>query len=261
MAALPPHDYYIEPFGGGASILLAKQPAKVEVYNDINRGVVNFFRVVASPEDFPRFYRCVAQLPYSRELYEEYLRTWPAIHDQVEQAIRWYYVARSSFSGLFGSSWGYAVHSNHTHAWHSAILNLPAVHYRLKTVMIECADWRDVLSRFNGAGYLAYCDPPYVPGTRKAGGYAHELTVRDHQDLVETLLVYNGAVVLSGYSSDVYRPLLDAGWDYLAIDVVSSAAGRTRASGLQGEGKCKQYQRRTEGIWRNPEAMRRIAAL
>ncbi|MDD4436366.1 MAG: hypothetical protein PHT09_09310, partial [Bacteroidales bacterium] len=62
--------------------------------------------VVASPEDFPRFYRCVAQLPYSRELYEEYLRTWPAIHDQVEQAIRWYYVARSSFSGLFGSSWG-----------------------------------------------------------------------------------------------------------------------------------------------------------
>ena len=170
-------------------------------------------------------------------------------------------IARSSFSGLFGSSWGYAVHSNHTHAWHSAILNLPAVHYRLKTVMIECADWRDVLSRFNGSGYLAYCDPPYVPGTRKAGGYAHELTVRDHQDLVETLLKYDGAVVLSGYTSDIYRPLLDAGWDYLAIDVVSSAAGRTRASGLQGEGKCKQYQRRTEGIWRNPEAMRRIAAL
>ena len=260
MEALPPHEYYVEPFGGGASILLGKEPVKVEVYNDINRGVVNFFRVVASPEDFPRFYRCVAQLPYSRELYEEYLRTWPAIHDQVEQAIRWYYVARSSFSGLFGSSWGYALHSNHTHAWNSAILNLPAVHYRMKSVMIECADWRDVLSRFNGPGYLAYCDPPYVPGTRKAGGYAHELTVKDHHDLVDTLLHYDGAVVLSGYNSEVYRPLLDAGWDYLAIDVVCSAAGRTRASGLQGEGNCKKYQRRTEGIWRNPEAMRRIAS-
>lgn len=260
MGALPPHKYYLEAFGGGASILLAKEPVKVEVYNDINRGVVNFFRVVASPDDFPRFYRCVSQLPYSRELYEEYLRTWPAIHDQVEQAIRWYYVARSSFSGLFGSSWGYGVTSDHTRAWHSAILNLPAVHARMKSVTIECADWRDVLARFNGPGYLAYCDPPYVPGTRKAGGYEHELTVKDHEELVEALLQYDGAVVLSGYSSEVYRPLLDAGWDYLAIDVVCAAAGRTRASGLQGEGSCKKTQRRTEGIWRNPEAMRRIAS-
>lgn len=260
MASLPPHDYYIEPFGGGASILLAKQPAKVEVYNDINRGVVNFFRVVASPEDFPRFLRCVAQLPYSRELYEEYLRTWPGIHDPVEQAIRWYYVARSSFSGLFGSSWGYGVTTNHTSHWRSAIHNLPAVHNRMMGVQIECADWRDVLGRFCGPGYLAYCDPPYVPGTRKAGGYQHELTTSDHEDLVETLLAYDGAVVLSGYANEVYRPLLDAGWDYLAIDVICYAAGRTRASGLQGEGKCKQHQRRTDGIWRNPEAMRRIAA-
>ena len=43
LAALPPHRFYVEPFGGGASILLAKTPAEVEVYNDVNRGVVNFF--------------------------------------------------------------------------------------------------------------------------------------------------------------------------------------------------------------------------
>ena len=45
LSALPPHKRYLEPFGGGASILIAKQPAEVEVYNDVNRGVVNFFRV------------------------------------------------------------------------------------------------------------------------------------------------------------------------------------------------------------------------
>lgn len=258
-ASLPPHDYYVEPFGGGASILLAKPPCKVEVYNDINRGIVNFFRVVASPDDFPRFYACVRKLPYSRELYEEYLRTWPAIHDQVEQAIRWYYVASSSFAGLFGSSWGYGVTTSQAITRINTIRNLEAVHQRIQGVQIECADWRDVLDRFNTPGYLAYCDPPYVPGTRKAGGYAHELTTRDHADLVDVLLQYKGAVVLSGYNSEVYRPLLDAGWDYLAIDVVCSAAGRTRNSNLQGPGAAKRYQRRTEGIWRNPEAMRRIA--
>ena len=44
---LPPHTRYIEPFGGGGSILISKAPAEVEVYNDVNRGVVNFFRVIA----------------------------------------------------------------------------------------------------------------------------------------------------------------------------------------------------------------------
>ena len=106
LAALPPHRFYVEPFGGGAAILLAKTPAEVEVYNDVNRGVVNFFRVVASRCYFGPFMACVRELPYSRELYEEFLRTWPAIHDPVEQAVRWYFVARQSFGGMFGKSWG-----------------------------------------------------------------------------------------------------------------------------------------------------------
>ena len=49
---LPPHIRYIEPFGGGGSILISKKPAEVEVYNDVNRGVVNFFRVIASRDYF-----------------------------------------------------------------------------------------------------------------------------------------------------------------------------------------------------------------
>lgn len=53
---LPPHTRYIEPFGGGGSILIAKDPAEVEVYNDVNRGVVNFFRVIASRDYFGPFW-------------------------------------------------------------------------------------------------------------------------------------------------------------------------------------------------------------
>ena len=39
LTALPPHTRYIEPFGGGASILMAKEQVEVETYNDVNRGV------------------------------------------------------------------------------------------------------------------------------------------------------------------------------------------------------------------------------
>ena len=258
LAALPPHRFYIEPFGGGASILLAKPPAEVEVYNDVNRGVVNFFRVIASRDYFGPFMARVRELPYSRELYEEFLRTWPAIHDPVEQAVRWYVVIQQSFGGLFGNSWGTGVTTTPTGRWCSSFENLPLVHDRMQRVQIECCDWRDCLERFDGPDWLAYCDPPYVAGARKAGGYEHELRDSDHEALIETLLRYRGAVVLSGYDNALYAPLAAAGWDKTELEVCCSAAGRTRQSGLQGAGKVKEKQKRVECIWRNPEALRRI---
>ena len=263
LEALPPHTRYVEPFGGGASILLSKPSCAVEVYNDVNRGVVNFFRVIADPDQFARFMARAELLPVSRELYEEFVRTWPAIHDPIEQAVRWYYVARQSFGGMFGNSWGTSVTGTGrmaavTASWRSSFDNLPLVHDRLQQVQIECCDWRDVLRRFSGSGYLAYCDPPYVAGSRKAGGYEHELRDEDHAELIETLLRYDGAIVLSGYHNELYAPLEAAGWHCLEVDVVCAAAGRTRTSGLQGPGTVSARQRRVECIWRNPEAMRRL---
>ena len=132
-------------------------------------------------------------------------------------------------------------------------------HDRIQKVQIECCDWRDCLERFDGPDWLAYCDPPYVAGSRKAGGYEHELRDSDHEALIETLLRYRGAVVLSGYDNALYAPLAAAGWDKTELEVCCSAAGRTRHSGLQGAGKVKEKQKRVECIWRNPEALRRIA--
>ncbi len=264
LGLLPPHEHYLEPFGGGASILIAKDAAKVEVYNDVNRGVVNFFRVVADADYFGKFMARAALLPVSRELYEEFLRTWPAIHDPVEQAVRWYYVAQQSFGGMFGNAWGTTVNSSsrgmasNISSWRSSFENLPKVHERIQRVQIECCDWRDILKRFSGSGWLAYCDPPYVAGSRKAGGYDHELKDCDHEALVTELMDYDGAVVLSGYDNVIYKPLADAGWDCHTVDVVCSAAGRTRNSGLQGSGNVKAKQKRVECIWRNPEALRRL---
>lgn len=258
---LPKHRFYIEPFGGGGSILLAKEPAEVEVYNDVNRGVVNFFRVIADVDSFSKFIARTSLLPVSRELYEEYARTWSGVHDPVEQAIRWYLVIQQSFSSAIDNSWRTNVTSSRhgmaqtAAAWLSSFDRLPEVHARLQHIQIECCDWRDCLQRYRGAGWLAYCDPPYVLGARRAGGYQHELQDKDHQELIQALLAYDGAVLLSGYNSPLYEPLMAAGWGKDELDVPCYAAGHTQRAGLVGAGSTMATQRRVECLWRNPAAV------
>ena len=45
----PEHRVYVEPFGGMANVLLKKRTAEVEVFNDLDGRVVNFFRVLRNP--------------------------------------------------------------------------------------------------------------------------------------------------------------------------------------------------------------------
>ena len=52
----PPHKIYVEPFGGSGAVLLNKQPAWMEVYNDLYDRVVNFLRFCAirkNPRGWP----------------------------------------------------------------------------------------------------------------------------------------------------------------------------------------------------------------
>jgi len=256
----PPHTGYVEPFGGGASVLLAKPPSEIEVYNDIDHGLYEFFQVLSSPTLFPQFWARIANLPYSRELYDECRDTWHGCRDQLERTWRWYVVARQSFSGFFGGSWGPCVTSSNcgmaetAATWQSTIRMLPAIHQRLVRVQIECCDFRDILKRYDGPDYLAYCDPPYVLSTRKSGRYNHEMADSDHRDLVSILLRYRGCVILSGYDSDLYAPLAASGWDKTKFSCFCTATGRTAATRAG-----KPNLRRTEVIWRNPSAVDRLS--
>jgi len=255
LPTLPSCKRYCEPFGGGASILLAREPVEVETYNDVNPALGDFFRVIADPELFEQFYRRVSPLPYSRALYNECRETWRDEPDRIKRAAKWFVVARQSFSGCFGSGWGStkmgccAGVAQEPHKWMGAIDRLPEIHARLQRVQIECADWRTILDRYDTPETLFYCDPPYMHGTRRGGKYQHEMRDADHAELVDCLLAVKGKVALSGYPNETYAPLDDAGWTRHTWHTSCNAAGRTRGSGLQGKGTATAKQPRTECLW------------
>lgn len=56
---------------------------------------------------------------------------------------------------------------------------------------------------------LVYCDPPYLPSTRKRTRiYQYDLTESDHALLLDTLLQLPCSVVISGYESSLYHSRL-----------------------------------------------------
>jgi len=257
----PPHRIYVEPFGGGASLLMAKAPAPVEVYNDLDSGLVNLFRVLRDEAKFERFRRLVELTPYSREEYND-CRTWLREHgegeDGVERAYRFFVVARQSFSGHFAASWGYSFSlstrgmASTCSSWLSTIEGLPAMHERLMRVQIEHSDFRTILTAYDSPDTLFYCDPPYVPATRKNGNYVHEMTESDHEEFVQRLLKLKGMVVLSGYNHGIYSPLETAGWQRIDFETACYAAARTRGTGILGEGAARSKQPRVESVWLSP---------
>lgn len=257
---VPKHKYYLEVFGGGASLLFAKKPSEFEVYNDIDKTLFNFYQVLRDEEKFQKFYKKVCLTPYSRNEYNFCKETWEEIEDDVERAYRWYIVARMSFSGSLG---GLSIVINHIRRnmpsnyskWLSIIELLPEIHNRIMRVQIECKDWYDLLETYSGYDFneeFIYLDPPYLPTTRRDGKYRHEMTFEDHEKLIDYLLTHKRRVLLSGYDNELYRKLEKNGWKKISWEVPCHAAGRTRISGIQGKGATfTKNQRRVENVWFN----------
>lgn len=262
---VPEHTYYLEAYGGGASLLFAKKPSKFEVYNDIDDDLVTFFRVIRDPEKFDKFLFKVSLTPYSRSEFYLCRDTLRDCTDDVERAYKFFILARMAFSGRIGNaSWSHAVScisrsvSKVVSGYLSTIEMLPEIHARLMRVQIECLPALECIEKYGSAwGYddsFIYLDPPYVRSTRRWGGYRYEMSDDDHKQLVEYLIKNQNRnkFMLSGYDNEIYKTLEMKGWKKICFDVGCNAVGKTRSAGLIGSGAVnKSNQRRVECIWMN----------
>lgn len=211
VAMMPPHLVYCEPYAGGLSVLLAKDPENVsEVVNDLNGELANFWTVLQSADTFRDFLRVVEAVPFSEEEYD-FARRATVFGSDTDRAVNFFVLCRQSLAGRMKSFTGVTKTrtrrgmNNEVSAWLTAVEGLPAVHARLKRVLILNRPALDVIRGQDAPQTVFYCDPPYTHSSRiTTGEYAHEMTDSDHADLLESLSAIKGRFLLSGYHSPLY---------------------------------------------------------
>ena len=246
--------HFCDVYGGSASVLINREPAPVETYNDLDSELVNFFAVLRDEPDC--LVRQIGLTPFSREELARACQAEPGL-PPLERARRFYIRARQTRTGLAQTSsegrWAHCVLTSRAgmagavSRWLGAVEGLPEVAQRLQRVQIENAPAVEVIRRYDTSSTLFYLDPPYVHASRgDASAYSHEMTDADHCDLATVLSGIQGRAVLSGYRSRLYDELFP---DWCRVDA--------------DERLCNSSKRtRRESLWMNfePKTMRAVTA-
>lgn len=253
IALMPRHAHYVEPFAGGLAVLLARDPADEslwlpphkgvsEVANDKNLLLTSFWRTLASDDGFERFFTRINCTPLSRIEFDAAAAMLDS-DDPTDRAVAFFVRCRQSMSGRMKSFTPITRNrlrrkmNGNVSEWLGAIDGLPAVHDRLRHVLVEGVDAVRLIKKHDGPGTLFYCDPPYLHETRTAKKvYDYEMTREQHVQLLDALTRCEGSVMLSGYPSELYDTML-AGWERHTFDIANHAAN----------GKSKG--RETEVLW------------
>lgn len=243
---LPPHRVYVEPFGGGASVLLKKPRSYGEIYNDLDGEIVNLFRMLRDRGEELR--RALALTPFSRVEFEQ---SYEAADDPLEQARRTIVRSFQGFgsAAVCGEVSGFRANSRRSgttpaHDWRNYPEHVPAMIERLQGVVIEQRDATKVMVAHDATDTVHYVDPPYVHATRSVKqrgtvtrkAYKHELTDEQHCELAAKLRTLTGMVVLSGYRCALYDELYS---DWQRLDRAVHADGAVQ---------------RVESLWLNATA-------
>ena len=202
----PDHRRYVEPFGGSAAVLLNKAPSHLEVYNDLDGDVVQFFRVLREQRD--ELLDWLNNVPYSRDIYERWSADYYSgdrVDDPVERVGRWFYLRYTQFNGSLDRRSGFKTGGkrNEARSFNWSVHRLEDIAERFREVTLEHEPYEDVVDRYDHPDTLFYLDPPYYDARRMYYRVGNNF---DHEALADVLDDTEGDWVVS---YDEVPPALD----------------------------------------------------
>lgn len=192
IAMMPEHTTYVEPFAGGAQVFFHKQPSEVELLNDMDGEIVNFFRVCqAHFEELIRYLRFTL---VSRGWFDLLQRTSPESLTDIQRAARFFYLQKNAYAGLVvRRAYKHCVAKTPNYNPGRIPEIIAKAHDRLQNVQIENLPYGQILDKCDRPTTLFYLDPPYW--NRKL--YRFNFVETDFTALEQRLRELKGKFILS----------------------------------------------------------------
>ena len=197
---IPQHKMYCEPFFGGGAVFFAKPKSEVEVINDINGEIVNFFKVIKTK--FPELQSEIKATLHSRELYKKAMVVYehPDLFTDVKRAWALWVLTNQGFAGMIGS-WGFGKDDSKEAALaNKRDLFTKEYEDRLTKVQVENNNAIKVINRCDDKETFIYADPPYIGSDQ---GHYKGYSENDYRELLNALSKVKGKFLLSSYPSKI----------------------------------------------------------
>ena len=216
---------------GAASITLRKPRSKNEIVNDINHEVTSFFSILRD-RNF-ELLSLLKNTPYSRE---EYRLAREPNSDPLEQARRTIVKAWFGIGDSLDNETGFRVSLSQggstTEPWVSYVDYLHLYANRMRGVIIENLDYRELIKRYDKPDTLFYFDPPYIESERsKKQAYKFDWKIGDHVEFIDRIQSIEGMAIVSGYMGEPYDKLK---WPRVHFEATSQSESRTEYLWIKG---------------------------
>lgn len=198
---LPEHKTYCEPFFGGGALFFAKPISQVEIINDLNDNMINFYKMLKRRNR--ELFNEVETTLFSEFQHKQAVQLWKNGMSENEIMRAWavFVLSHQSFSGIIGSSWAYSPARNQARRWDNVKKEFDERYARrLELTQIFCRDAVAVIEACDTPDTFHFVDPPYI---NTEMGHYDGYTESDFQSLLNVLSKVQGKFLLTTYPSEI----------------------------------------------------------
>lgn len=216
---IPKHRIYCEPFFGGGAVFFAKNPSYLEVINDHNENLINFYEQCQT--NFENLATAIGNTLHSESQYRHAVAIYNGLQpaDVLTKAVSTWIVFNQSWNSSARAGWKFDIGTGGSHIAktlaHARRNFCPWLKKRLQYVQISCRDALQVIKERDTVDTFFYLDPPY-PDTNQ--GHYSGYTWDNLEELLTLLATIKGTFMLSNYPSDlISKYSADNNWPFRQI--------------------------------------------
>ena len=240
----PPHKIFVDLFGGSGVVIFRKSVSDVEIYNDLDSSMVNYFRCVVDVNCLSSMFKILDEivlgddyLLYARSLVNKYVEKRRELERSLEEGLVHFdkkdlspdpEVAVARFLlNLFTEGFSYPKKIDDKKIYsidREAVKKLwMETGERMRDVVFLNRDWRQILETYDSKDTLFYADPPFPDTPEEA--YIENFTKEDVIELMTRLENIKGKYIIKmRYDTNLERYIMRRGLSHMIIET----KGRTK---------------------------------